>query len=297
MRTTLNILLVVLWVAIVACSTEGNREQKKIQSSAKLEEKKQVSKSVAGLNQEPSLELLPEDRAGNIIKNAISLSGGWNLYKEKQTFSFYKVIQHFDSLGRMQREVKQHHQYRLKPHFHGRISWKMDNHEYLIINTGQQSRKFKDGQILTADKDNNEAWNTSFGSHYVMFMPFKLADPGAILNYKGIDTLAHGQVVHSVHVNYEQGAGSSARFHDWHYYFDTDGGELIGNFLDYGKGKSYTEYQTWQEVEGIRLGKKRSVFGVSIDGEIGYKKTVYINEEMEFDLEMPDELFSLPEVR
>ena len=293
MRTTLNLLWVGLLVFILACS-EGKKEQRATQSEV-IKEKDQVSKSVVGLNQEPLLELLPESVSGDIIKNAISLSGGWNLYKEKQTFSFYKRIQHFDSLGKMQREVKQHHQYRLRPHFQVRISWEMDNHEYLIINTGRQSRKFKDGQILTDGKDNNEAWNTSFGSHYVMFMPFKLADPGAILSYKGVDTLAHGQVVHSVNVNYELGAGSSAGFHEWHYYFDTDsGGNLIGNFLDYGEGKSYTEYQTWQETAGIRLGEKRSVFAVNEDGEIGYMKTVYINEEMEFDLEMTDELFSLP---
>ncbi len=281
MRTTFNLLLIGLWIAITACSTE---------------EKKQVFKSMAGLNQEPSLELLPEDSVGDIVKNAISLSGGWNLYEEKQTFSFYKVIQHFDSLGKMRSEVKQLHQYRLRPHFQVRISWKMDNHEYLIINTGRQSRKFKDGQILTAGKDNNEAWNTSYGSHYVMFMPFKLADPGAILSYKGVDTLIHGQVVHSVNVNYEPGAGSSAGFHDWHYYFGRNSGELTGNFLNYGEGKSYIEYQTWQEVGGIKLGQKRSVFGVNKNGEIGYVKTVYINEEMEFDLEMPDELFNLSEV-
>jgi hypothetical protein len=36
---------------------------------------------------------------------------------------------------------------------------------------------------------------------------------------------------------------------------------------------------------------------VSIDNEIGYIKTVYINESMEFDLEMADELFSIAGVQ
>ena len=54
---------------------------------------------------------------------------------------------------------------------------------------------------------------------------------------------------------------------------------------------------TWQEVAGIRLGEKRSVYGVSIDNEIGYIKTVYINESMEFDLDMADELFSIAGVQ
>ncbi|MDG1105009.1 MAG: hypothetical protein P8N26_02490 [Cyclobacteriaceae bacterium] len=253
--------------------------------------------SAAGLNEAASVERLPNDAIGDIVKKAITVSGGWENYQKKQTFSFHKVIQHYDSTGTMLREVKQLHQYRLQPRFQARLTWNMDGHDYVIINNGEEAWMLIDGQRSAEDKDINEAWNTSFGSHYVMFMPFKLADPGVIFKNEEIDTLSHGQIVNSVNVNYEPGAGSSAGFHNWHYYFNIDNGRPVGNFLDYGSGKSYTKYITWQEVAGIRLGEKRSVYGVSIDNEIGYLKTVYINESMEFDLEMADELFSIAGVQ
>ena len=52
--------------------------------------------SAAGLNEAASVERLPNDATGDIVKKAINVSGGWENYQKKQTFSFHKVIQQFE---------------------------------------------------------------------------------------------------------------------------------------------------------------------------------------------------------
>lgn len=168
--------LSVLWLMTMAC----NPSQKEPETSMV---------SAAGLNEPASLENLSKDAAGDIVRKSIELSGGWEAYQKKRTFSFYKNIQHYDSTGAKVREVRQLHQYRLKPHFQARISWQMDGYDFVIINNGEQAWKFVDGKRSDKQSDINEAWNTSYGSHYVIFMPFKFADPGVIMKSEGIDTL------------------------------------------------------------------------------------------------------------
>jgi hypothetical protein len=247
--------------------------------------------SAAGLNAPAMLENLPENAAGDIVKKSIALSGGWELYQEKQTFSFYKNIQHYDSAGAKVKEVRQLHQYRLRPHFQARLSWQMDGHDFVIVNNGEQAWKFVDGKRSQKQSDIYEAWNTSFGSHYVIFMPFKLADPGVVLHSEGFDTLQHGQIVQVLNITYESGAGSSAEYHKWKYYFDPQSGGLVGNFLDYGSGLSYTEYEEWKEVDGLRMGQRRSVYPVDGKRDLMPMTTVYVNEDMRFDEPLPEELF------
>lgn len=97
--------------------------------------------------------------------------------------------------------------------------------------------------------------------------------------------------MHAVNITYQPGAGSSAEYHKWKYYFDSENGSLVGNYLDYGSGLSYTEYEQWHEVDGLRMGQRRSVYPVDKQGNLQYLTTVYINEEMKFDKPLPEELF------
>lgn len=237
------------------------------------------------------LERLPDQEAGNVVKKAIEEAGGWEKWADKKTLSYTKVIQYFDSMGAMEREIRQLHQYRLHPHLKIKISWEEDGNDYTIINNGQQAWKLKNGQQLTEQSDINHAWNSSFGSHYVMCMPFKLTDPGTVLTYEGLDTLANGQVVHSIKTTYKEGAGSAAGIHTWWYYFDKDDYGLAANFLDYGDGFSYTQYEAFAEIEGIKLNKERKSYSTSADRDLEYVKTVYKNENIQFDVELDNVRF------
>lgn len=234
---------------------------------------------------------LPNNQAGEVVKKAIAYVGGWDKWAVKKNFSFYKNITQLDSTGQEIRTTRQLQQYRLQPSFAARMTWERDGKKYVIVNNGQQAWKYEDGKELTDDKSKNEAWNSSFGSNYVISMPFKLTDPGVIMSYDGLDTLEGNKVVHAVKVEYEKGAGSSGGYHTWWYYFDKDTYDLVANFLDYGNGYSYTSYKTFTNIGGIRMHELRHSHAANAQKEVGRIKTIYANEEMQFDVPFADDLF------
>ena len=237
------------------------------------------------------MERLADNKAGNIVRKAIEQAGGWEQWTTKKTLSYTKVMTYFDSTGIVEREVRQVHQYQLRPQLKVRISWEENGDKYTIINNGQQAWKLKNGQQLTKQSDINHAWNSSFGAHYVMCMPFKLTDPGTVLTYEGLDTISNGKVIHSIKTTYKEGAGSSAGYHTWWYYFDRADYSLIANFLDYGDGFSYTQYETFIEQQGIKLNKVRQSYRTNADRDLKYVRTVYKNKVLQFDVELEDTLF------
>lgn len=237
------------------------------------------------------LDRLPDNQAGAVVKKAIDYVGGWDKWANKKTFSFYKNIVQLDSTGQERKVTRQLHQYQLHPQFKARMTWEDKGNQYIIVNNGEQAWKYENGKELTDDKSTNEAWNSSYGSNYVISMPFKLTDPGAILTYDGLDTLGNNKIVHAVKVEYEKGAGSSGGYHTWWYYFDVTTYDLVANYLNYGEGMSYTDYQTFTEVGGIRIHEKRHSYAVDKPKEIGVLKTIYSNAEMQFDVPLADDVF------
>jgi len=234
---------------------------------------------------------LPNNQAGEVVKKAIAYVGGWDKWANKTNFSFYKNITQLDSTGQEIRTTRQLHQYRLQPNFGARMSWEKAGKKYVIVNNGEEAWKYEDGKELTDDKSKKEAWNSSFGSNYVIAMPFKLTDPGVILTYDGIDTLEGDKVVHALKVEYEKGAGSSGGFHTWWYYFDKETYDLVANYLDYGNGHSYTNYQTFTNIGGIRIHELRHSHAANEEKEVGRIKTIYANDEMQFNVPMTADLF------
>lgn len=239
------------------------------------------------------MERLPNNEAGEVVKKAIAFAGGWDAWEGKENFSFYKKITQLDSSGAVKRIVKQLHQYDLGDQFRARMTWSMDSSNYLIINNGQEAKKYKEGKELNDKKSNNEAWNSSFGSHYVISMPYKLTDPGVILTYEGIDETVLDQPVHALKVEYAKGAGSTGGMHLWYYYFDKYNYDLVGNYLNYGEGHSLTTYEVFEDVEGMRFHNRRYSYSSNENKERVLLRTIYENEEMKFDQPFTSDLFEL----
>lgn len=251
-------------------------------------------------SEEPEQEMvspfdqLPDSEAGDIVRKAIEWAGGWEKWAGKKTLSYTKITQYYDSTGTMEREARQLHQYQLHPQIKMNISWVEDQDRYTIINNGQQAWKLKNDKALTEKSDVNHGWNSSFGSQYVMCMPFKLADPGTVLDYEGLDTLANGEIVHSIKTTYEEGAGSAAGMHTWWYYFDQETYRPVANFLDYGNGYSYTQYEAFTEVDGIQLNQERKSYPSNAQRDLQAVRTIYKNEDVQLDTKLDDALFEPP---
>lgn len=240
---------------------------------------------------EIAINRLSKDEAGDIIRKSIDTFGGWDTWAAKNTLTYMKITQSYDSLGTRLKETRQLHQYQLRPLFKAHISWQEGDDKYLIIYNGQQAWKLKNGKEMTEENDRKQAYNSSLGSHYVMCMPFKLTDPGTVLSSEGIDTLANKKVVKTVKTTYLKGAGSAAGKHTWWYFFDPQSGNLTANFIDYGEGYSFTEYTDFITVGNVKVSKMRKSYATNKDREIKNLTAIYTNEDIVFDKPLDDKLF------
>jgi len=239
------------------------------------------------------MDRLSNDKAGEVVRKAIEFAGGWEVWEQKNNFSFYKNIPQLDSTGATIKNERQLHQYNLDQGFQGRMTWDIGDDQYIIINNGNQAKKYKNNDEMTDEHSKKIAWNSSFGSNYVISMPFKLTDPGVILTYDGIDSTTVGRAVHGVKVEYEKGAGSSGGYHTWWYYFDVKNYDLAANFLDYGNGYSLTTYETFAKVGDLRIHLKRFSYVSNDQKEKVMLKTIYENEEMQFNSRIDKSTFQL----
>ena len=242
---------------------------------------------------EPIQENQELSEAEKLVNEAINHAGGMNKWSSKKTLTYTKNIESYDSIGNLIRTVAQVHKYQLKPSFKANMSWEQDGNKHEIINNGQQSWKLVNGRIQEDKASVNTAWNSSFGSQYMVSMPFKLKAPGTILNYEGIDTLSNDRIVHKLRVTYEEGAGSAGGMHTWNYFLNKDNYQFEANFLNHGKGYSYTDYKTFIEVDGIEITKERKSYGSNANMETTYLKTIYRNSDIQFDVEFPESLFQV----
>jgi hypothetical protein len=231
--------------------------------------------------------------AEQLVNNAINHSGGMKTWNSKKSLSYVKNIHSYDSVGNLIRTIAQLHRYQLKPSFKANMTWEQDGNKHKIVNNGKQSWRLLNGKIQEDKVSINSAWNSSFGSHYMVSMPFKLKDPGTIFSYEGIDTLSNGRIVHKLMVTYKKGAGSSGGMHRWSYFLNMENHQFVANFLDHGKGYSYTDYETFIQIDSILVTKERNLYASNKNMELTYLKTQYSNSDIQFDVELPEELFKV----
>jgi len=166
-----------------------------------------------------------------------------------------------------------------------------------LIHDGQKARKYYNGKMSEEQKDMDAAWNSGFGSQYVMCMPFKLKDPGIKAEYVGELTLQDGAPAQVIKTSYIQGAGSNPA-HIWYYYFEPGTGKLLANsFLGKDNSWDYTRYETFEKAGGLLMpGLRKGYAADSLN-----KPTRRVSESRHFnivfDKELPADHFKLTDVK
>ncbi len=194
-----------------------------------------------------------DDSSRVIIDRALVFAGGYEVWQQKKTLSFDKKSISYDSSGNIIREVNQHLDYMMKPEFRAKVTYMLHDTAITLIHDGQKAYKYYNGKKSNEQKDIDGAWNSCFGSQYVMCIPFKLKDPGIKAEYAGQVTLADGVSAQVVKTSYIKGAGSN-HDHIWYYYFEPGTGKLLANSL-LGKNNywDYTRYGQFEKTAGLLM--------------------------------------------
>ncbi len=242
------------------------------------------------------LPIVMDDSSKIIIDRAIEYAGGYDVWQQKKTLSFDKKSSSFDSTGQMSRQTDMHLDYMIKPEFRAKLTYMRNDTAVMLMHDGQKARKFYNGKIQTEQKDTDGAWNSSFGSQFVMCMPFKLKDPGIQAEYMGRVKLKDGTDAQLIKTSYIKGAGSNPD-HIWYYYFEPGTGKLLANSFN-GKDNywDYTRYEEFERTGGLLLPAVRKGYtatGLNMPGRLVSDSR---HSNMEFDKKLPENNFAIADV-
>lgn len=239
------------------------------------------------------LPVAMDDSSNVIINRSIAYAGSFDTFQLKKTLSFNKKTISYDSTGKILKELNQHFDYVLKPAFKARVTYKLHDTAITLIHDGQKARKLYNGKLSEDQKDIDNAWNSCYGSQFVICMPYKLKDPGIKASYLGKVKLADGLDAQVIKTSYMKGAGSNYD-HVWYYYFEPGTGKLLANSFN-GKNNywDYTQYYQLEKISGLLMPSIRkgyNAIGLNKPGKL-ISETRHFN--IVFDTEFPSDHFKI----
>jgi len=230
-----------------------------------------------------------------LVDKAIEHAGGWAAWSATRTVQFRRTINKFTPDGTITDTRVQLIRYVLNPAPRMRMEWEEKGSKIVMINDGHKAWKLVDGKLAMSPEDINAARNSTFGSHYVFAMPFKLRDPGAQLTNAGHAQLADGTSVEKLRVTYPAGIGDAGGKHDWTFLIDATSGRLVGTHLLYAPGKyDWTEYFDEKNIGGLVFNTRRVGYDADANGKVGPKQSQATYDEIQTNVEFSGDLFKAP---
>ncbi|MEO7444739.1 MAG: DUF6503 family protein [Ferruginibacter sp.] len=242
-----------------------------------------------------SLPVTMDDSSRAIINRAITYAGGEVAWHNTKTISFDKKSISYDSTGNVSRQIDQHFDYMMVPQFKARATYMIQDTSITLIHDGRMARKFYNGKPSEEQKDIDGAWNSCYGSQFVLCMPFKLKDPGITATYMGEVKLKNGKDAQLIRTSYIKGAGSNPD-HIWYYYFEPGTGKLLANSLN-GKNNfwDYTTYESFERVGGLLLPGIRKSYKADTLNSPGVLTSQSIQDNFVMNKPFKEDHFKIPD--
>lgn len=208
-----------------------------------------------------------------ILQSAIEYAGGLERWKSIKRLAYTKDFQLLDATGEIERSYRQIHDYRYDPLQLDILSIENGDTIHTVLENGRYSRTLNDTPVELEQSALEQSVNTST---YVVSMPFKLLDPGPVLQYLGEDTLEDGRLVDIIELHYNAAAHDNLSSSDsWRYYFDRPDRKIVANWVKTSDHFSLVENLTYERVGGILFNKERKSYRVDSLGNKLYLRAEY----------------------
>lgn len=226
-----------------------------------------------GETEDLAYQQVADEQARAVIKKAIEYAGGLEKFWSANQVSYSKDWQLLDASGAIERDVQQlHHIEFTATSFNIRVESKEGEETTITTRNKGQFERTVNGKTVEADKTTLASYLNS--STYPTFMPFALLDEGTTLTYKGIDTLASGQVVDVLQASYEQAENTTSN-DIWKYFFDRETGAMPGCWVKTPDHYSYIENLSMQRVDSLLFYKNRESYRVDSLGNKLFLRATY----------------------
>lgn len=220
-------------------------------------------------------EHLKDKKVKDLISKTIESTGGLDNWNKIESLNFKKYFALYDSLGEIENEVNQVHNYLFYPNPEINIHWTKENQKHHIQFRSNKIIKTIDGK---PDSNANETSliNTVRSATFVMSIPFNLLDAGVDFEYQGLDTLEQSVVVDVLQATYNPEQHNNHSTKDiWWFYFNHKTHFLEGYMVQHTDHFSYVKNNKLTKVEGFTFPEIRKSWRVTKDREILYLRADY----------------------
>jgi hypothetical protein len=200
-----------------------------------------------------------DEKVAEVLNRAFITAGGLDEYRNMKTISYTKRSVLFLEDGSTESELTQQHNYILQPELSGEITWKSDGDSYRTFYSSKETYKEKNGVRIPDSEES--ARKSFFSATYVLFIPFKLIDPGALLTYAGRDTLDSGKIADVIRAEYDAAKHKNHSTSEvWWYYFDVNDGSHLSSLVYHPPTYAYIENDVITDDYPMRFNIYRKTF-------------------------------------
>ena len=234
------------------------------------------------INQGP-LDHVSNTEIKDIIQRGWDNIGGWDKYKSIRTITYKKrsVLYHED--GSIESDVSQVHSFKLRPDLSGILKRVDTTGVHATLFGPEAAYKSFDGSRIEGSE--LAAERSFLSAHFVLFAPFKLADP-ATLFYDGVEKLESGKEADVIRAHFRKPSFPNNRTDDtWYMYFEKNTGNFLGNLIYHAPTYAFIENIETTIVDGMKWNTYRKTWRVDADLNREYLRGEfwYSDYELTFD--------------
>lgn len=209
------------------------------------------------------------DLANEVIDQSIQAHGGMDHYRNLKEISYTKSVKLFDSTGNVEKARREIHHYVLQPMLKAEISYIEGIDSIRYIKTEKGASKYINQEEMEDAEDEAEALFNS--SMYILFQPFKLAEPGGKISLVTMDSVVEENSYAIINVQYP---GSNDK---WWFYFDKENRLKMNQVLHNGRA-SLIENLSFDSSSSLLLHHHRKSYFLDSIGKKMYLRAEYLYE-------------------
>lgn len=210
--------------------------------------------------------------SGQLLEKSINSHGGLSAWESIQEINYSKRTILYDSLGSVENDITKYHAYKFKPDFSVTMTWKQDSLNYRVHYSEEKATVFVNDSIISDSTITEKFEKEVQAAYYVYWMPYKLKDENAEIQYDGLELWNGAGMAHKLQVSYADARDT------WWYYFDSETFKLVGTKVYHEPTYSLIKNTQYETQSGLSLNAKRSSYRVNEANQIQFKRADYFYE-------------------
>ncbi len=192
------------------------------------------------------------------LADACASSGGLDNYMSIDSIIYDKRSVLYLADGGVESEVRQHHAYKINPELSGVISWSDSIGDHSIVYNESVPYKTLNGKKIPNSA--KSAKQSFMSSYYVLFLPFKLIDPGVNLTYEGT-TDVDGIKADMIKATYAPAVHDNHSTDDeWTFFLNQKDGSVLSNLVYHPPTYAYIENTEYTDEYPLRMNTYRQTW-------------------------------------